>query len=310
MPDLRIALIVPCFNEAPTVAEVVNGFRQVLPGAVCHVFDNHSTDQTAALAQAAGAVVHRVHPKGKGHVVRRMLADVEADIYIMVDGDATYDPATAVQLVQALVEGQLDMVVGSRVNRNRQTLRWGRHWGNRLLTVGVRALFGHALHDVFSGYRAFSRRFAKSFAADATGFETEIEMTVHALTLRLPVAEVPTRYRPRPAGSVSKLNTWRDGLRMAWALWRLFRTERPGLFFALGFGLCQAGALATWLAWHVQATDLQMPLPQLLGCLGLVLLGVALLLCGAVLDGVALARTEVKRLAYLQTPATGHGPSI
>jgi glycosyltransferase involved in cell wall biosynthesis len=221
---LRIAVVIPCYNEALAIAQVVEGFRAALPEAEVHVFDNNSSDGTAAVARAAGAVVTHVAARGKGNVVRRMFADVEADVYVMADGDATYDAAAARRLIDRLVEGNLDMVVGNRVDdgRNALTYRAGHRFGNRLLTGAVVQLFGGGLTDMLSGYRVFSRRYAKSFPALSRGFEIETELTVHALELRMPYAEESTAYSTRPEGSESKLSTYRDGWRILKTICKLF----------------------------------------------------------------------------------------
>ena len=302
----RIALIVPCYNEAAAIADVVAGFRQAVPGIACHVFDNNSSDNTAEVARKAGATVHHVRHKGKGNVVRRMFADVEADIYIMVDGDATYDASAAPGLIKALVDDDLDMVVGSRVSDAVAAYRPGHRWGNRMLTGFVSLIFGRAFDDMLSGYRVFSRRFAKSFPAHARGFETETELAVHALELRMPVAEVPTAYGVRPEGSVSKLNTYRDGWRILMTILRLFKAERPLSFFSIGFALCQLLALVLAIPLFLTyfETGLVPRMPTAVLCSGLVLLGFVLLVCGLILETVTLGRIEAKRLSYLQTPGT------
>lgn len=304
MRNPRIALIVPCYNEAAAIADVITGFTRAVPGIICYVFDNHSSDNTAEVARAAGAQVRQVRHKGKGNVVRRMFADVEADIYIMVDGDATYDAQAAPRLIQTLIDGDLDMVVGSRVSDEVAAYRPGHRWGNKMLTGFVSLIFGRAFDDMLSGYRVFSRRFAKSFPAHARGFETETELAIHALELRMPVAEVTTRYGARPEGSVSKLNTYRDGWRILMTIMRLFKAERPLSFFSIGFVLCLllALVLAAPLVLTYLETGLVPRLPTAVLCSGLVLLGFLLLVCGLVLETVTLGRIEAKRLSYLQTP--------
>lgn len=297
----RIAVLVPCYNEAATIGDVVRDFQRALPGAVVHVFDNNSSDGTAGIARDAGALVRAVSDQGKGNVIRRMFADVDADIYVMVDGDGTYDAGAAPQLVAALLAGGLDMVVGARVSDERAAYRPGHRFGNRLLTQCVATLFGRTFTDMLSGYRVFSRRFAKSFPAHSAGFETETELTVHALELRMPVAEVPTLYGARPEGSESKLNTWADGLRILFMIARLFKAERPLLFFSLGFAGC--ALLSVLLAIPVLddylRTGLVPRLPTALLCAALMLFGAILLTCGIVLDTVTRGRAEMKRFAYL-----------
>ena len=303
---LRIALLVPCRNEAATVAAVVDAFRASLPSATCHVFDNLSSDATAALARAAGATVHPVGLRGKGNVVRRAFADIEADVYVMVDGDATYDAAAAPALVRRLLDDGLDMVVGARVDRERAAYRPGHRFGNRLLTRCVGVLFGDSFDDMLSGYRVFSRRYVKSFPAHAAGFEIETELAVHALQLRMPVAEVATAYGARPQGSASKLNTWRDGARILGTIARLFKTERPLLFFSIGAAAATLLALALAVPLFVTyvETGLVPRFPTAILCSALVLLAAVLLACGLVLDTVTRGRIEAKRLAYLAIPAT------
>lgn len=306
--DLRVAVVVPCYDEAATIAAVVRDFRAALPSAAIYVFDNNSTDGTADLAREAGAVVRSVAYQGKGNVIRRMFADVEADVYVMVDGDGTYDAKAAPQLVETLLAGSLDMVVGVRVSDEREAYRLGHRFGNRLLTQCVATLFGHSFTDMLSGYRVFSRRFVKSFPAHASGFETETELTVHALELRMPVAEVATAYGARPEGSQSKLNTWADGLRILLTITRLFKAERPLPFFSLGFFCCVLLALV--LAIPVFDTYLHTGLvprlPTALLCAALILLGTILLACGIVLDTVTRGRLEAKRFAYLSFAAPRH----
>src|SRR5579883_1475694 len=227
----RIAVLVPCYNEEAAVARVVADFRTELPDAVVYVYDNNSTDRTAEVARAAGATVRRERRQGKGHVVRRMFADVEADIYVLVDGDATYDAPSAHAMIARLVEGGLDMVVAAR-RGDETAYRPGHRAGNRLLTGFVARVFGSPFADMLSGYRVMSRRFVKSFPVLSTGFEIETELTVHALQLRLPIAEMPTRYGDRPEGSTSKLNTWKDGMRILLTIGRLLKEEKPYEFFS------------------------------------------------------------------------------
>ena len=236
---LRIAAVIPCFNEALAIAQVVGEFRAALPEAEIHVFDNNSTDDTAAVARAAGANVTHVALRGKGNVARRMFADVEADVYVMVDGDATYDVGEVRRLIALMVEGNLDMVVGSRVDdgADMQTYRRDHRFGNALLTGAVASLFDGRMTDMLSGYRVFSRRYAKSFPALSRGFEIETELTVHALELRMPFAEVPVPYRARPEGSESKLSTYRDGWRILKTICKLFVSERPLQFFSGAAGV-------------------------------------------------------------------------
>ncbi|WLI88266.1 glycosyltransferase family 2 protein [Massilia sp. R2A-15] len=304
----RIAILVPCFNEALTIGAIVRDFNACLPQAEVHVFDNNSTDDTVRIASEAGATVRRVPLQGKGNVIRRMFADVEADIYIMVDGDDTYDASVAPQLAQRLVDEGLDMLVGSRVSSEQAAYRFGHRFGNRMLTGCVAMLFGRSFSDMLSGYRVFSRRYVKSFAAHSSGFETETELTVHALELRMPVAEVATVYKSRPEGSVSKLDTYRDGMRIMMMILRLFKTERPLLFFSIGFFACTllAIALSVPVIQTYLATGLVPRQPTAILCASLVLFGVILLSCGLILDTVTKGRVEQKRFAYLSIPGPSH----
>lgn len=300
-----VAVILPCYNEARTIAKVIADFQRYLPQAIVYVFDNNSTDGTSDVARRAGAVVRRVPLQGKGNVIRRMFADVEADIYVMVDGDGTYDASIAPQLIDAMLDEGLDMVVGSRVAEETSAYRQGHRFGNAMLTGVAAAIFGRAFNDMLSGYRVFSRRYVKSFPAHATGFETETELAVHALELRMPVAEIETRYGCRPEGSQSKLNTYRDGCRILFTIARLFKLERPLAFFSICFAL--SGLASIVLAIPLFDTYLQTGLvprlPTALLSVGLALLGFLFLTCGLVLDTVTKGRLEAKRIAYLATPA-------
>ncbi|MTW12987.1 glycosyltransferase [Pseudoduganella eburnea] len=301
----RIAILVPCYNEALTIEAIVRDFRASLPQATVYVFDNNSTDGTAEIARAAGANVRLVPHQGKGSVVRRMFADIEADAYIMVDGDDTYDAAVAPQLVAKLFDEGLDMVVGNRVTEEQAAYRLGHRFGNNLLTGCVSMLFGRTFTDILSGYRVFSRRYVKSFAAHSTGFEIETELTVHALELRMPVAEVETVYKARPEGSFSKLNTYRDGWRILMTILRLFKSERPMAFFGIGFLACfllSVGLAVPLLSVYLE-TGLVPRQPTAVLCSAIMLLGVVLLACGIIVDAVTKARIEQKRFAYLAFPA-------
>jgi len=301
----RVAVLIPCYNEETAIAEVVAAFRTALPAAVIHVYDNNSTDRTVEVARAAGAIVCREAHQGKGHVVRRMFADVEADIYVLVDGDATYDAPSVRGLIARLIEDRLDMVLARRVDRVQAAYRLGHRAGNRLLTGFVSAVFGHAFTDMLSGYRVFTRRFVKSFPLLSGGFEIETELTVHALELGLPVAEVPTPYYPRPQGSASKLNTWRDGLRILLTIARLYKSERPQPFFAAIGAVLALAAIV--LAVPIFATYLRegiVPrLPTAVLATGLMLLAFLSLTCGMVLGTVTRGRREIKILAYLRQHA-------
>ncbi len=304
-PAPRIAVLIPCYNEEVAIPRVVGAFRSALPEATVYVYDNNSRDRTREAAAAAGAVVRRETQQGKGHVVRRMLADIEADVYVLVDGDDTYDATAAPDMIRLMLQDRLDMVTGVRETEGEGAYRPGHRFGNRVLTGMVRAVFGDRISDMLSGYRVFSRRFAKSFPALAEGFETETEFTVHALELRMPVSELRTRYRERPAGSQSKLNTWRDGLRILNAIMLLVRRERPLPFFAAVAALMSGMAvvLAMPLFETFITTGLVPRLPTAVLCTGLMLLSFLSLACGLILDTVTRGRLEAKRMAYLSIPA-------
>jgi glycosyltransferase involved in cell wall biosynthesis len=303
----RVAVLVPCYNEEKTVAEVVRGFRAALPTAEIYVYDNNSKDRTVALAREAGAVVRTETLQGKGNVVRRMFADIDADIYVMIDGDNTYHAPSAPGLIQKLLDEKLDMVVGSRVDQEEAAYRLGHRFGNRVLTGFVARLFGERFKDILSGYRVFSRRYVKSFPALAKGFETETELTVHALELRMPVAELPTPYGARPVGSASKLNTWRDGFRILMQILRLFREERPLQFFLFWFAalFLLSVALGTPVVIEFLRTGLVPRLPTAVLATGVMLLAFLSLMSGLILDTVTRGRRELRRLAYLAIPALG-----
>jgi glycosyltransferase involved in cell wall biosynthesis len=301
----RIAVLIPCYNEEVAIPRVVAAFRAALPDATVYVYDNNSRDRTAEFAAAAGAVVRREPQQGKGHVVRRMFADVEADVYVLVDGDDTYDAADAQEMVRMLLAERLDMVTGVRVTDAAAAYRPGHRLGNRVLTGVVRLVFGDRITDMLSGYRVFSRRFAKSFPALAAGFETETEFTVHALELRLPVGELRTRYRERPPGSHSKLSTYRDGFRILRTIGLLVRRERPLPFFtalSAAFALLSVLLAAPVLQTFFE-TGLVPRLPTAVLSMGLMLLAFLLLACGLILDTVTRGRLEARRIAYLAIPA-------
>ena len=304
MRSPRIAVILPCYNEAAAIGATVAGFRAALPEAVIYVYDNNSRDGTAAAAEAAGAIVRCEPMQGKGHVVRRMFADVEADIYVMADGDATYDASRAAEMIGLLCDERLDMVVGARASEIDAAYRRGHRLGNALLTGILARIFGRTFSDILSGYRVFSRRFVKSFPVLSSGFEIETEISVHALELRLPVAEIVTHYGARPAGSTSKLSTWRDGGRILGTIATLVRIERPVLFFgAIGGALAAlAVILAVPLVTTYAATGLVPRLPTAVLATGLVLLAFLCLFTGLILDTVVRGRREVRRLAYLALP--------
>jgi glycosyltransferase involved in cell wall biosynthesis len=303
----KIAVLVPCYNEAVAVAKVVKDFRTTLPQATIFVFDNNSTDNTVAAARAAGAVVYQEKLQGKGFVVRRMFSDVEADIYVLVDGDATYDTPSAPAMIERLLNDRLDMVVGNRVEREQAAYRAGHRAGNWLLTGFVATVFGPTFNDMLSGYRVFSRRFVKSFPVLSGGFEIETELTIHALELNLAVAEIDTPYYSRPAGSASKLNTWRDGFRILGTIINLYRAERPLMFFA-GIGLALA-IVSIGFAIPIFVTYFEIGLvprlPTAILSTGLMMLASLSVAVGLVLDTVTRGRRETKLLAYLSHRAPG-----
>jgi glycosyltransferase involved in cell wall biosynthesis len=304
---LDIAVLVPCYNEERAIAKVVADFRAALPGTAIYVYDNNSRDNTIAVAQEAGAIVRRETHQGKGYVVRRMFNDIEADVYVLVDGDATYDAPSAPTMIKKLIDDRLDMVVATRVDQEVQAYRPGHRTGNWLLTGFVTHIFGRAFTDILSGYRVFSRRFVKSFPILSGGFEIETELTVHALELELPVGEVATPYYSRPSGSVSKLSTWHDGFRILWTVFRLYRAERPLPFFG-AFGVALV-IMSIGLAIPVVVTYLQeglVPrLPTAVLATGLALLGFLSIAVGLILDTVTRGRREAKLMAYLALRAPG-----
>jgi glycosyltransferase involved in cell wall biosynthesis len=302
---MEVAVLVPCFNEAAAIDKVVRDFATALPAATIYVYDNNSTDATATVAAAAGAEVRRELRRGKGNVVRRMFQDIEADVYVMVDGDDTYDAAVAPQLVERLVADNLDMVVGKRIETHQAAYRAGHRLGNRVLTGLVAWLFGAQIDDMLSGYRVFSRRFVKSFPSFSREFEIETELTVHAMQMRMAVAEIETNYKERPPGSTSKLRTFRDGWRILMTITNLMRNERPLLFFSLiGFALGVAAViLGVPIILTYVRTGLVPRFPTAILCSALIVIAVVSVATGLVLDLVAHVRREAKRLVYLQHPA-------
>ncbi|TMK48992.1 MAG: glycosyltransferase [Alphaproteobacteria bacterium] len=302
---MRIAVLVPCFNEETAVATVVGDFRKALPSAQIYVYDNNSSDRTAVVAREAGAEVRSEYRQGKGHVVRRMFADVDADVYVLVDGDATYDAPSAPRMIDVLLSEHLDMVVGLRVDQSEAAYRRGHRTGNWMLTSFLSQVFGKAFKDILSGYRVFSRRFVKSFPVLSDGFEIETELSVHALELALPVAEVETPYYARPEGSFSKLNTWRDGLRIIGTILKLYRSEKPLRFFtAVGIFLALVSiGLAIPIVVTYLETGLVPRLPTAVLSMGLMIVALLSASSGLVLDTVTRGRREMKLLAYLSQPA-------
>src|SRR5262249_44662982 len=296
-----VAVLVPCFNEEATIGKVVADFRAALPEATIYVYDNNSADRTGEVARAAGALVRRERHQGKGNVVRRMFADVDADLYVLVDGDATYDAASARVMIARLVEERLDMVVGARLEQDAASYRLGHRTGNRLLTGFFAFVFHATFSDILSGYRVFSLRFVKAFPVLSRGFEIEAELSVHALELELAVAEIPTPYYARPEGSVSKLSTWRDGLQILFTIVSLYRSERPLAFFS-GIGIALAIA-SIGLAIPIFVTYLEQGIvpriPTAVLSTGLMLLAALSIVVGLVLDTVTRGRREMKLIAYL-----------
>ena len=297
----RIAVLIPCYNEESTIAAVVGEFYKAIPAATVYVYDNNSSDRTMAVAESAGALVRRQVLQGKGHVVRRMFSDVDADVFVLADGDDTYDAAAAPAMIEKLLSENLDMVVGRRVDHEAAAYRTGHRFGNTMLTGAVSRFFGKRFTDILSGYRVFSKRFVKSVPILATGFEIETEITVHALTLQVPIAEIDTIYKSRPAGSASKLHTFRDGARILVTIMRLVRAERPLLFFSTVAIVLLL--VAVFLAIPIFITYLEegiVPrLPTAVLCTGLTLLSFLNWAVGLVLENVTRGRREVRMLAYL-----------
>jgi len=302
---VRIAVLLPCYNEEAAIAATVAGFRAALPGATVYVYDNNSRDRTREVAAEAGAVVRTEGQQGKGHVVRRMFADIDADIYVMADGDLTYDPKAAPAMVDLLIADQLDMVVGTRRHEKKNAYRGGHVLGNKLFTGLLAGLFGRSFSDIFSGYRVFSRRFVKSFPVLSSGFEIETEISVHALELRMPVGEVETVYAARPEGSESKLSTWSDGWRILTTIVTLYRIERPVLFYGSIGALLVALAvvLAIPLAVTYLDTGLVPRFPTAILVTGMIIVAVLCFFAGLILDTVTRGRREVRRLSYLSLAA-------
>ena len=303
-PQPRIAVLLPCYNEEAAIGQTIAGFKKALPGASIYVYDNNSRDKTVEKAKKAGAIVRTERMQGKGHVVRRMFADIDADVYVMADGDLTYDPKPAPAMVKQLLEEQLDMVVGTRQHEAKEAYRGGHVLGNRVFTGLLAKLFGRSFSDIFSGYRAFSRRFVKSFPVLSEGFEIETEMSVHALELRMPVGEVATAYGARPEGSESKLSTYRDGWRILKTIGTLYRVERPVLFYGTIGGLLVIAAiiLAIPLVLTYLDTGLVPRFPTAILVTGMVIVAVLCFFAGLILDTVTRGRREMRRLAYLALP--------
>jgi len=302
-----VAVLIPCYNEEAAISRVVRDFFANIPDATVYAYDNNSTDSTTAAALAAGAVVRRETLQGKGHVVRRMFADIEADIYVLVDGDGTYDADAAPAMIAMLIDQQLDMVTGLREASTEDAYRPGHVLGNAVLTGVVRRIFGKRIGDMLSGYRVFSRRFVKSFPALASGFETETEFSVHALELCMPIGEMPTNYRERSAGSASKLRTYVDGVRILRTIVRLVKDERPLQFFSLAGTILLLAGIGLGLPVVIEFLRIGLVprLPTAVLATGLVLLSFLSFACGLILDSVTRGRRELKRLAYLAVPGIG-----
>jgi len=300
----RIAVLLPCYNEEAAIAATVAGFKQALPTATVYVYDNNSSDRTREIAAKAGAIVRSERQQGKGHVVRRMFADVDADVYVIADGDLTYDSKAAPAMVDMLIAEQLDMVVGTRRHEEKEAFRGGHVIGNRLFTGLLAGLFGRSFTDIFTGYRVFSRRFVKSFPVLSSGFEIETEISVHALELRMPVGEVETAYAARPEGSHSKLSTYSDGWRILKTIVTLYRIERPVLFYgSIGALLLLAAILLSIpLVITYLHTGLVPRVPTAILVTGMVVVAVLCFFAGLILDTVTRGRREVRRLAYLALP--------
>lgn len=304
----KIAVLVPCYNEQATIAKVVADFRAALPDADIYVYDNNSTDATAAEATKAGARVRNENWQGKGNVVRRMFADIEADVYILTDGDDTYDAAAAPGMVQQLIDEGYDIVSGKRIATGSAAYRPGHVLGNHLLTGLTSIMFHVKLDDMLTGYRIMSRRFVKSFPLTSQGFAIETELTVHAVRMLVPQIEVPTTYKERPEGSVSKLSTFRDGWRILMMISLLLRKERPLFFYGVFFLIFALLSFAIGIPLVVEYmhTGLVPRLPSAVLCTGLMMVAFLCLICGIILDTVTRGRWELKRLTYLLYP----GPQV
>jgi len=301
----RIAVLLPCYNEEVAIGQLVTALKQALPRIPIYVYDNNSTDRTSEIAAAAGAIVKFEPQKGKGNVVRRMFADIDADIYLMMDGDMTYDVSRANELIAKLQNETLDMVVGRRITDDPNAYRAGHRWGNNALTGTLKLIFGQRFEDILSGYRVFSRRFVKSFPTLSKGFEIETEMSIHALELGLPVAEVDTDYFARPEGSFSKLNTYRDGIRILWTIMNLFRTEKPLIFFSIVSLILSIFSLAVFFPiWEeFKLTGSVERVPSTILCVGLMISAVFSLFTGFILDSTSRLIKETRRLHYLNMPS-------
>lgn len=298
----RIAILLPCHNEGKAISQVVKSFREVLPSARIVVIDNASNDDTAQQARLAGATVVSESLPGKGHAVRRGFSEIDADIYAMADGDGTYDATALPFLIKRLVDEHLDMVVGTRSEKEEAAYRSGHRMGNRLFNTVFAKLFGARFTDIFSGYRVFSRRFVKTFPAISTGFEIETEISVHAIMLRAPVAEVPTSYGARLEGTESKLRTYRDGARILSRIFLFTATHKPFVFYGLLAGLLSTVSvlLGLPLVFDYLETGFVDRLPTAILTVGIMLSAILSFVTGAILSNIGIGQWEVKRLAYLQ----------
>lgn len=305
----KIAVLIPCYNEALTIEKVINDFRRNLPDSTIYVYDNNSKDDTLALAKMAGAIAHSEVLQGKGNVVRRMFADIEAEIYVMVDGDATYDADSIQLMIDTMIDQRLDMVTGVRKSNIEEAYRVGHRFGNWMFSSLIANIFGDRISDLLSGYRVFSRRFVKSFPALSGEFEIETELTVHALELRMPIGEVETPYGARPEGSISKLSTYKDGFKILYMVIKLIKNERPlpmfgflGFFFLSSSLVLSAPLLVTYLE-----TGLVPRLPTATLVVGMAIIGFFSIFAGIIIDSISTSRREIKRLFYLGHLAVNDG---
>jgi glycosyltransferase involved in cell wall biosynthesis len=304
--NLTIAILIPCFNEETTIRQVISDFKKNLPNARIYVYDNNSNDNTVQVALDAGATVKHEKRQGKGNVVARMFADIEADVYVLVDGDATYDSSSIQKMIQTLINGPYDMVNAARISQSSEAYRPGHTLGNRLFSYIVRKIFGKSLSDLFSGYRIFSRRFVKSFPCFSKGFEIETDLTIHALSLHIPIIEIQTPYYARPPGSFSKLSTFRDGWRILGVIFNLVRTEKPLLFFFSFSILFLAASFLLGLPIISEFLKIgSVPrLPSAILAASFGIMSFLSLISGFILDGVTISRKETKRLRYLSFTAS------
>jgi glycosyltransferase involved in cell wall biosynthesis len=311
--NLKVSVLIPCYNEEKSIARVIGDFRVALPFADIYVYDNNSTDKTSDVARSCGAIVRNEFIQGKGSVVRRMFADIESDIYLIVDGDGTYDARVAPDMINKLITENFDMVAAARISEDAKTAyRWGHVFGNRLLSGIVRVIFGQGFDDILTGYRVFSRRFVKTFPAVSCGFEIETELAIHALSLHLPCAEVFAQYGARDYGSKSKLSTWKDGIKILLMILKLAKSIRPlwvfGVVFFIFFVLSIVLGLPIVSQW--METGLVPRMPTALLSASLMILAFLNLFCGVMLDTVSHQNTEIKKMFYLSFPSLGHVASL